>query len=111
MTEAELVAAALGAGPPDGLRDTRQGLVRDLYVALRESVRWRLTGDGGHGRRVLDAHEVDPDVWRERLIEVLAGSGVEKDAEILAAARILLGAGRRAGRLALDARGAPGGGR
>ncbi|RPF34253.1 hypothetical protein [Streptomyces sp. TLI_185] len=107
MTEAELVAAALAAGARLG--GARGAVVGDVYLALRETVRWRLagdrTGDHGFGVRVLDAHETDPEVWGSRLVGVLTGSGVVEDREILAAARILLGAERRACRLALDTRG------
>ncbi|MFF7889075.1 hypothetical protein ACH40F_49955 [Streptomyces sp. NPDC020794] len=108
MTEVELVAAALAAGASAGLTDTARGAVHDLYTALREVVRRRLAGGSGYCVRVLDAHEADPDVWQSRLVEVLTGSGVEEDEEILAAARILLGAERRVGGFTVDARGANG---
>ena len=103
MTEVELVAAALAAGASAGPADTARGAVHDLCTALREVVRRRLAGGSGYCVRVLDAHEADPEVWQSRLVEVLKGSGVEDDEEILAAARVLLGAERRVGWIAVDA--------
>ncbi|MFF3336804.1 hypothetical protein ACFYWX_46195 [Streptomyces sp. NPDC002888] len=110
MTEGELVATALATGAAPALTNTARGTVHDLYIGLREAVRRRLAGDGGsggggrggaggYGVRVLDAYETDPDVWRTRLLRVLAGAGVESDEEILAAARAVLRAERRTGHL------------
>ncbi|MGX1676349.1 hypothetical protein [Streptomyces sp. NPDC055400] len=109
MTEVELVATALATGAVAGLPDTSRGVVHDLYAALREAVRRRLAGVGGHGVRggygvrVLDAYEADPDVWWTRLLQVLTASGTEMDDETLAAARAVLRAERRTGHIAVDA--------
>ncbi|GGN63019.1 hypothetical protein GCM10011579_030810 [Streptomyces albiflavescens] len=114
MTEVELVATAFASGAAAGLTDSARGTVHDLYAGLREAVRRRLaggggnSGGGGYGVRVLDAYETDPDVWRTRLLQVLTGSGVETDEEILAAARSVLRAERRTGHIIMDARGAQG---
>ncbi|MGP4044074.1 hypothetical protein [Streptomyces sp. 2A115] len=118
MTEAaevELVATALATGAAAGLTDSAPGIVHELHAGLREAVRRRLggrgahsAGGGGYGVRVLDAYETDPDVWRTRLLQVLTGSGVESDEEVLAAARAVLRAERRTGHLTVDARGANG---
>ncbi|GAB2988602.1 hypothetical protein GCM10023080_062750 [Streptomyces pseudoechinosporeus] len=116
MTEVELVATALAAGAAPGLTDSGRGAVHDLYAALREAVRRRLAASGGngvgvgggYGVRVLDAYETDPDVWRTRLLQVLTASGVETDEECLAAARAVLRAERRIGRITVDAYGAKG---
>jgi len=117
VTEVELVATAFATGAAAGLTDSARGAVHDLYAGLREAVRRRLVGGGGNGEggnsvgggygvRVLDAYETDPDVWRTRLLQVLTGSGVETDEEILAAARAVLRAERRTGPVAADTRGA-----
>ncbi|WP_405907478.1 hypothetical protein OG742_20910 [Streptomyces sp. NBC_00828] len=104
MTEVELVATALATGAAAGLTDTPRGVVHDLHAALREAVRRRLSGGGGdsvrggYGVRVLYAYETDPDVWRTRLLQVLA-SGLEMDEEILGAARAVLRAERRKGHI------------
>jgi hypothetical protein len=103
VTEVELVATALATGAAAGLTDTSRGAVHDLHVVLRETVRRRLSGGGdgsrgGYGVRVLQAYETDPDVWRTRLLQVLA-SGLEMDEEILGAARAVLRAERRKGHI------------
>ncbi|MFG3024553.1 hypothetical protein ACGFZQ_39610 [Streptomyces sp. NPDC048254] len=106
MTEVESVATALATGVASGLTDTSRGVVHDLHAVLREAVRRRLSGGDadvgrGYGIRVLNAHETDPDVWRTRLLQVLA-SGPEMDEEILRAARAVLRADRRAGHVIVD---------
>ncbi|WP_405518376.1 hypothetical protein [Streptomyces canus] len=103
MTEVELVATALATGAVAGLTDTSRGVVHDLHAVLKEAVRRRLSGGGdgvrgGYGVRVLSAYETDPDVWRTRLLQVLA-SGLEMDEEILGAARAVLRAERRNGHI------------
>ncbi|MGW6355941.1 hypothetical protein ACWFR5_12145 [Streptomyces sp. NPDC055092] len=103
MTEVELVVAALAAGAAARLADTCCGVVHDLHAALVEMVRGRLAsgGDGvrgGYGVRVLDAYKTDPDVWRPRLLRVLA-SGMEMDEELLEAARAVLRADCRSGHI------------
>jgi hypothetical protein len=103
VTEVELVATALATGAAAGLTDTSQGVVHDLHAVLKEAVRRRLSGGGdgvrgGYGVRVLYAYEMDPDVWRTRLLQVLA-SGLEMDEEILGAARAVLRAERRKGHI------------
>ncbi|MFJ9871382.1 hypothetical protein [Streptomyces sp. NPDC101165] len=106
MTEGELVANALATGAAAGLTDTACPAVRDLYAALRGAVRRQLAVDGRYGVRVLDAYETDPDVWRTRLLHTLTCSGAETDEEILAAARAVLRAERRTGRIAVFVDGA-----
>jgi hypothetical protein len=119
VTEVELVAIALATGAAPGLTDSARGAVHDLYTGLRVAVRRRLSGAGaksegcgksvgGYGIRVLDAYETDPDVWRTRLLQVLTGSGVETDEEILEAARAVLRAERRRSHIPVDACGAHG---
>ncbi|MGW9023559.1 hypothetical protein ACWGQ5_04840 [Streptomyces sp. NPDC055722] len=114
MTEVESVATALATGVAAGLTDSGRGAVHDLHAVLKETVRRRLAegggnrGEGGYGVRVLDAYETDPDVWWTRLLQVLTGSGVDTDEEILAAARAVLRAERRTSHITVDVPGAPG---
>ncbi|MEU3897241.1 hypothetical protein [Streptomyces sp. NPDC045251] len=103
VTEVELVAVALAAGAAPGLTGSDRGAVYDLYTVLREAVRRRLGGAGGgegvggYAVRVLDGYEMDPDVWRTRLLYVLTRSGAGTDEGVLTAARALLRAERRTG--------------
>ncbi|MFD9002039.1 hypothetical protein ACFV0T_13865 [Streptomyces sp. NPDC059582] len=93
MTAMDVVATAFATGVADGRTGAARGPVHDLYAGLREAVRRKLAGNCGgcgYGVRVLDAYETDPDVWRTRLLQVLTGSGVETDEEILVAARAVL---------------------
>lgn len=114
MTGVELVATALATGAAPRLTGCGRGAVHDLYAALREAVRRRLAESGdnrvgdGYGVRMLDAYETDPDVWRTRLLQVLTASGVDTDEESLAAARAVLRAERRTGRISVAADGGPG---
>lgn len=97
----ELGATALASGAPAGVTDTARGVVHDLRVALGEMTRGRPAGVGvwgGYGVRVLDAYKTDPDVWRTRLLQVLA-SGMEMDEELLEPARAVLNADCRAGHI------------
>ncbi|GAA1270990.1 hypothetical protein OHU25_40145 [Streptomyces sp. NBC_00117] len=101
MTEVELVVTALASGAPAGVTDTARGVVHDLSAALGEMTRGRPAGlgvRGGNGVQVPDAYKTDPDVWRTRLLQVLA-SGMEMDEELIEPARPVLRADCRAGHI------------
>ncbi|MEV8545964.1 hypothetical protein [Streptomyces sp. NPDC051572] len=108
MTEVDLVAVALATRAAAGLTETRRGAVHDLHAGLSEAVRRRLARGGAYGIRVLDAYETDPDVWRTRLLQLLRGSGVDTDEEILAAARAVIRVERTTGHASVDTGGAHG---
>jgi hypothetical protein len=106
VTEVDLVATALATGAAAGLTDTSRGVVHDLHTVLSDAIRRRLSDGcdglrGGYGLRVLNAYEADPDVWRTRLLQVLAAE-LELDEEILGAARAVLRAERGAGHVIVD---------
>lgn len=90
MTGVELVLAALAAGASAGVTDMASSAIRDAYAGLRESVRRRLTRRGESALRVLSASEAEPGVWEARLGEELTSAGVDRDEEVVAAARALL---------------------
>lgn len=111
VTDVELVATALATGAVAGSAGPSRGVVHDLHDALREAVlrglargRHGVRGDhdvpSAYGVRVLNAYAADPDVWRTRLLQVLS-TGVEMDEEILTAARAVIRADRRAGRVSV----------
>ncbi|MGY0234003.1 hypothetical protein [Longispora urticae] len=88
-----VVVAALGAGALAATRDGVEAAVSDLYTALRDRVRDRLTR---RDREVLTAHEGEPGRWEVRLRDVLRdGGGV--DDELVELARRLLAAADPAG--------------
>jgi hypothetical protein len=86
----ELVVAALVAGASAGLTDTASSAVRDAYAGLREAVHRRLAARSDDDVRVLDANDMEPEAWQARLSDVLSAGGVDRDEEVLAAARSLL---------------------
>ncbi|MFG2429184.1 hypothetical protein [Streptomyces sp. NPDC048590] len=95
MTDMELLTTALAIGAACGLTGVSGSVVPDLHAALRAAVHRRLNGDS-YGARVLDGYESDPDLWRTRLLRVLAHE-VEMDEEIRVAARAVLRAHRPTG--------------
>lgn len=105
MTGVELVMAALAAGASAGLTGTANSAVRDAYDSLREAVRRRLSA---RGEEVLDAEQVEPDVWEARLREELTACGADRDQELLTVAENLWALVRPAGKYQVDARGAKG---
>jgi hypothetical protein len=112
MTGLELVLAALAAGASAGVTDTASSAIRDAYAGLRESVRLRLARRGESALGVLTASEAEPGVWEAGLGEELAAAGVDRDEEIIAAARALLEQlvteEQESGGRSVDARGAKG---
>ncbi|MFD8321503.1 hypothetical protein [Kitasatospora purpeofusca] len=105
MSGVELVVAALAAGASAGLTDTVSSAFQDAYGALRAAVLRRLPG---RGAELLDAQQVEPDVWEARLREELTASGADQDLALLAAAETLLALTRSGGKYWVDARGAKG---
>lgn len=111
MTGVEVIVAALAAGAGAGTGDAAKAAVVDAYTGLRDGLS-RLLAGRVHGQDALDGVETEPGVWQARIGAVLADVGADRDAEILAAARRLLGlvdpVGSQAGRYTVnvsDARG------
>lgn len=118
MDPISLIVAALVTGAAEGLASEA---IKNSYVALKALLRRRFgkaampaaSGDeprdgnkgAGNPDDVLEAYEVDPAAWDQRLREVLKSTGAEQDQQILAAAQALLD---RAGKYQVDARGAQG---
>jgi hypothetical protein len=90
VTGVELVVAALAAGATAGVTNTATIAVQDAYSGLKRLLgRW-LT-DRQQAVEALQAEETEPGVWQTRIGDDLAASGAADDAEVLAAARQLLG--------------------
>ena len=90
MTGIELIVAALAAGAAAGTSELASKAVLDAYTSLREAVVRRLSGHN-HALRLLDAAATqDPSVWQVNLTGAMAGSGIDHDESILAAANALL---------------------
>ncbi|MFJ2937889.1 hypothetical protein ACIO8G_34625 [Streptomyces sp. NPDC087219] len=112
MTGVEVIVAALAAGAAAGFTDTVSDAVRQSYTSLRELVRRRLEVRGDAAVQVLDAEEVEPDVWQAQLGEHLVMAGADRDEQILRAAEMLLvqmeAQGSPVSKYAVDAREAKG---
>ena len=109
MTGVEVILAALAAGSTTGLTDSVSTAVRDAFTALREKLRRRMT-EHHDALQVLDVEEAEPEAWPALLGPYLVESGAAGDADILAAAQLLLAAadpvGAAAGKYRVDASGA-----
>ncbi|MFH8520393.1 hypothetical protein ACH4CE_36070 [Streptomyces gelaticus] len=89
----DLIVAALAAGASAGLTDAASGAVGDAYGSLRTAVRRRLRG-GADGENealdVLDAGDVESEIWEARLRRALTQADAESDGALVSAARTLL---------------------
>jgi len=101
----------LAAGAALGAKDTASAAVKDAYSGLRGLLKRWLTGNP-EAELVLARHEDAPETWKAPLAAVLAESGAGGDSEVVGAAQALLAlldeAGTRAGKYAVDLRGAQG---
>ncbi|MGW4371974.1 hypothetical protein ACWEKT_40860 [Nocardia takedensis] len=108
MDPLTVVVTALTTGAAAGLSATASTAVSDAYQGLKQQIS-RLLGTSSEGDSVLAQHEADPETWHGTLEELLAGTDVASDAEVLAAATRLLDltdpAGSRDGKYSIDAAG------
>jgi hypothetical protein len=106
-----LIVTALAAGAALGVTDTASSAVKDAYAGLKALVRKRLAGRPD-AELVLTRHEEAPETWQAPLMAELAGAAADHDRDLVAAAEALMslvdGAGARAGKYTVDARGARG---
>jgi hypothetical protein len=111
MDPITLIVTALAAGAALGMRDTASSAIKDAYTGLRALVRRRL-GGRPDGELVLARHEQAPETWRAPLMAELDQAGAGNDSGLAAAAEALMRlvdeAGARAGKYAVDVRGAQG---
>ena len=98
MEPVVLVVTALDAGAALGGSDASSPEVADAYARLRAQVQQRLAARPGAGA-LLAGHDRDPSIWRVPLTEALASCGAGHDAELVAAARAVLGVAAVAGPL------------
>jgi len=111
MDPVTLIVTALAAGAAMGVQDTASAMIKDAYAGLKALVKRRL-GGGPNAEYVLARHEQAPETWQAPLMAELAETGADRDGDLIAAAQALLDlvgpAGVRAGKYAVDARGAQG---
>jgi len=111
MDPITLIVTALAAGVTSGTADVTSAAVKAAYRKLWTLVRKRFAGRP-EAELVLAKHESAPGTWQAPLAAELTGVGADRDADLLAAAQALMslidGAGARAGKYAVDVRGAQG---
>lgn len=106
------MVAALLAGATAGVTSTSSSMVTDAYTALKGLVKRRVTARRAGAEAVVDHERSDPVAWEAELVPVLTEAQVDKDQQILAAARQLLAlvdpSGTAAGKYTIDLRDAKG---
>jgi len=111
MDPITLIVTALAAGAVSGITESASSVVKDACASLKALVRKRL-GGRPDAELVLARHEQAPQTWQAPLAAMLGEAGADRDTDLVAAAQALLrlvdAAGARAGKYAVDIRGAQG---
>ena len=111
MDPITLIVTALATGAATGVTESASAAVKDAYARLRALVRKRLA-DRPDAELVLARHETSPETWQAPLVAMLAEVGAEHDTDLVGAAQAFMGladnSGARAGKYAVDTRGAYG---
>jgi hypothetical protein len=89
MDPETLIVTALASGAGAGLKDAASSAVTDAYNKLKTLASHALAGRK-KGELVLAEHEKDPEVWKKPLAEELHASGAADQADLVAAAELLL---------------------
>ena len=111
MDPVTLIVMALAAGAAAGVKDTASTAVKDAYNGLKALVKKRFAGHPD-AEMVLTKYETAPDTWQAPLTAELKQAAAGQDADLVTAAQALMNlvdkAGTRAGKYAVDVRGAQG---
>lgn len=111
MDPITLIVTALASGAALGVTDTASSAVKDAYAELKALVKKRLAGRPD-AELVLARHDKAPETWQAPLRAELARAAADHDRDLVVAAEALMslvdGAGARAGKYTVDARGAQG---
>ncbi len=111
MDPVTLVIAALAAGAASGVGETAATAVKDAYQGLKRLVSAQFAGRKA-AEVALTEHETDPETWRAPLATELVKTAAVDDPQVIEAAQRLMAlldeAGSRAGKYAVDLRGAQG---
>jgi roadblock/LC7 domain-containing protein len=86
----EALAAGASAGAIEGLTGDVKELAKAAYAKLYDLARKRLGGDAAPGS-ILAGHQADPAACKVQLARELGAAGAGGDAEVVAAARELMG--------------------
>jgi RIP homotypic interaction motif len=89
MDPVTVIVTALTAGAASVLQDGASAAVKDAYAQLKALVKARLAG-GPKGELVLAEYEAAPLTWEAPLAAELSAAGAERNADLLAAAQVLM---------------------
>jgi hypothetical protein len=108
---ATLLVNALTTGAAGGVAHAAPAAVQDAYTKLKDLVAARFSGNPVQ-EMVLAEHTQHPDTWGTPLLQALQDNGATTDPVLLQAAERLMAlvdeSGARAGKYAVDLRGAQG---
>jgi hypothetical protein len=106
-----VIVTALGAGAALGVKDTASAAVKDAYSSLKGLAKKRFA-NREDAQLVLAQYEKSPAKWESMITGELTEAGAARDAELLAAAQLLLSladpAGSQAGKYNVDVSGGQG---
>ena len=89
MDPVTVIVTALTTGATSALQDGASAAVKDAYAQLKALVKVRFTGRS-KGELVLAEYEAAPQTWEAPLAAELSAAGAERDANLLAAAQVLM---------------------
>jgi hypothetical protein len=111
MDPVTLIATALAAGAASALQDGVSATVKDAYARLKALVTKQFA-DRPKAQLVLAEHEAAPQTWEAPLAAELSAVGAERDADLVAAAQVLMNlvdeAGSRSGKYLITVHGSQG---
>ena len=89
MDPISTIVTALVAGATASAKDTASDAIKDAYSGLKSIIKKKFGGDA-MAESTLEAHAKDSDTWEKPLNKALSDSEVDKDQEIIEAAKALL---------------------
>jgi len=89
MDPVSVIVTALAAGAASALQDGASVVVKDAYAQLKTLAKMRFAGRP-KGEQVLAEYEAAPKTWKGPLAAELSAAGAEGDAELVAAAQMLM---------------------
>ncbi len=91
MDPVVLITGALAAGAAAAAKDAGKNAVKDVYNGLKALIKRKFSEKKKpEGETALVKYEEKPEVWKAPLEDSLVESGVDKDADIIAAAQRLM---------------------
>jgi len=89
MDPVTLIVTALVAGAAAGAGDTATQAIKDAYAAFKSLIKKKFAGNSA-AEGAVEKLEKSPEAWTPALKEEIAAAGLDKDDQVLAAARALI---------------------